>query len=208
MKYEVKQATKEQRKELLDIQTEAFLCREPMTMALGMDEEGYRKSMEWMFAHGINMGLLFVAVEEETNKVLGLCASYPSNFLETTCVPKELVTGYEEAYDASGRLFEIINRKLVHIPGYQSGEYLHIYYAATHKDYGNRGIATKLTEAVLNHGKERGYTHAYGETTNPKSLRAMLTNNGEIVDRIEYAKCGIETFSGVEGELVLVVKEL
>ncbi|MEG2483588.1 MAG: GNAT family N-acetyltransferase [Lachnospiraceae bacterium] len=208
MKYEVKRATKEQMKELLDIQTEAFLGREPMTMALGMDEDGYRKSMEWMFAHGIDMGLLFVAVEEETNKVIGLAATYPSNFLDTTSVPEELVTGYEEAYDASGRLFEIIDRKLVDKPGYQSGTYLHLYYAATHKDYGKRGVATKLTEAVLNYGKELGYTHAYGETTNPKSLSVMLNNNGEIVDRIEYANCGIERFADVEGELVLVVKEL
>lgn len=208
MNYEVKQATKEQMKELLDIQTEAFLGREPMTMALGMDEEGYRKSMEWMFAHGIVMGLLLVAVEEGTNKVIGLCASYPSNFLETTSVPEELVTGYEEAYDASGRLFEVIDRTLIDKPGYQSGEYLHLYYAATHKDYGKQGIATKLAEAIMNRGKELGYTHAYGETTNPKSLSAMLKNNGQIVDRIEYAKCGIEKFKGVEGELVLVVKEL
>lgn len=208
MNYEVKRATKEQMKELLDIQTEAFLGREPMTMALGMDEEGYRKSMEWMFAQGIDRGLLLAAVEEGTNKVLGLCASYPSNFLETTSVPAELVTGYEAAYDASGRLFEIIDRKLADKPGYQSGAYLHVYYAATHKDYGKRGIATKLIEAILDQGKELGYTHAYGETTNPKSLSAMLTNNGKIVDRIAYAKCGIETFENVEGELVLVVKEL
>lgn len=208
MNYEVRQATKEQMKELLDIQTEAFLGREPMTMALGMDEKGYRKSMEWMFAHGIDRGLLFVAVEEKSNKVIGLCASYPSNFFETTSVPEELVTGYEEAYEASGHLFEIIDRKLNDRPGYQSGTYLHMYYVATHKDYGKRGIATKLTEAALNYGKEQGYTHAYGEATNPKSLSAMLNNNGEIADRIEYAKCGVERFSDTAGELVLVVTKL
>lgn len=208
MNYEVKQATAEQLEEILDIQTEAFLKREPMTMSLGISEESYRKSMKWMFEHGIRLGLLFVAVEEVTHKVIGLVATYPSNFLDIVEVPQELVKGDEEAYDASGRLLELMDRKLENVSGFQTGEYLHIYYAATHKDYGKCGIATNLMEVVLAHAKEQGYTHIYGETTNPKSLRVMLNNDVEILDRMEYGKCGIKTFADMEGELRLVVKEL
>lgn len=208
MTYQVKQATAQRLDEILDIQTEAFLKREPMTMALGIGEANYRTSMKWMFEHGIERGLLFVAEEEGTGKVIGLAAAYPSNFLSTVEVPAELVQGNEAAYAASAALFEIIDQKLEKRPGYQEGRYLHIYYAATHKEYGKAGIATGLIDAVMAYGKKQGYTHAYGETTNPKSLRVMLSNHSEIVDRVEYAACGIETFAQVEGELVLVVKEL
>lgn len=208
MNYEIKQATAEQLDDILDIQTEAFLQREPMTMALGMGEASYRKSMRWIFEHGIKMGLLFAAVEEENNTVIGFIAAYPSNFLNTVEIPEELTKGEEAAYDASGQLFDIIDQKLTDIPGYQSGKYLHLYYLAIHKDYCRCKIATKLTEAVLAYAKEHGYTHIYAETTNPKSLRVLLSNNAEIVDRIAYAKCGIKTFANVEGELTLVVKEL
>lgn len=208
MNYQVKQATPEQIEEILDIQVEAFLKREPMTMALGMGEESYRQGMKWMFEHGIRLGLLFVAVEEEQGKVIGLIACYPSNFLNTVEVPEEMVKGNEAAYAASAGLFEIIDAKLEKLPGFQEGKYLHLYYAATHKDYGRCGIATALVGKMLSYGKEQGFTHAYGETTNPKSLGAMLSNHGEILDRVEYAKCGIETFAHVEGELVLVVNQL
>lgn len=207
MSYKVKHATSEHIEEMLNIQTEAFLKREPMTMALGISEESYRKSMRWMFDHGLKLGIILVAVEDGTDKVIGLAAAYPSNFLNVVEVPEELIKGDEAAYAASAGLFEVIDRKLEARPGYKEGEYLHIYYAATHKDYGRSGIATELLEAVLANGKEQGYAYAYGETTNPKSLSAMLSNNAEILDRIEYAKCGIKTFADVKGELVLVLNK-
>lgn len=208
MSYHVGTATRDQMEGILDLQVDAFLQREPMTMALGMDEQAYRESMRWMFERALDLGSLFVAVDDDTEKVVGLGAYYPSNILEIEAPPERLVAGYEDAYAASGALFDRIDVKLSDIPAFREGKYFHGYYLAVHKDFARLGIASALDDYGAAYGKEHGYTHVYGEATNIKSLNIFLKKGGVVIDRVEYATCGIPLFEHAEGELVLVAYSL
>ncbi|MEG0323126.1 MAG: hypothetical protein RR547_11445 [Raoultibacter sp.] len=208
MSYHTKAATMDQMEGILDLQVEAFLNREPMTMALGMDEQSYRESMRWMFEKAVERGSLFVAVEDGTDLVVGLGAYYPSNILEIEAPPESIVKGHEEAYAASGALFDRIDKKLADIPAFREGKCIHAYYLATHKDFARCGIASAIDECAMAYAKEQGYTHVYGEATNIKSLNIFLKKGGVVIDRVEYAKCGIPLFENTEGELVLFTCEI
>jgi len=161
---------------------EVFVEASVLHTAVGISVEEYQRYMDASFKAMISQGLSLVAVDTDTNKVIGclIACDYLTQGQATTTVPKKLkpvnaiLANLDNLYRKNQRL--------------QAGDCMLVDMAVVTPDARKLGIYSELRKAAHRLGREAGFTRVVGELSSAATQRLCVDRlNHKVCAEIEYA---------------------
>jgi GNAT superfamily N-acetyltransferase len=190
------------------VQTAAFSKREPMTMSLEFTEEELHNYFMKIIPVSINSGLTIAAVDEDTEAVAGvaICFDAFEEFPNIEWTSKEI-----DGISKTNLFFSGLEKPLENNPAFKPKKCVRYIYVSTDENYLRRGIARKISEAVIKRAIDLNYKLMIADATNIKSA-AMLEKLGfqkeKVLQYTALEQDGVKPFGNVAGACILYSKYL
>ena len=146
-----------------DAVAEAFINSDPMSIAQQLSVNELTNYVKLLGEWAEKQQLTVVAKDKFTNEVVGvvLAVDFASDFPLTPENSEHISNKIEPIIELLSSL-EVQYKRAKQI---QAGEYLYIHMLAVSREYQRKKIAQKSIEVCLNNGVEKGFTHAFTETS-------------------------------------------
>ena len=183
VKYRIELLQKQHVQEALDIVSDAFLTRkEPICIGADIDIPSVWKPYpEYFIMHSLKTGYSNVAIEMNTNKVIGVViAADEMNELPESVVKSlyKLNDEYHGNWRLIFKFFDDLNldfvEKMKLQNEWQQGVMLHLCLSAVHKDYRRKGVVTALKKNLIQIARNNGFRYIVSEATNTFSQNQNL----------------------------------
>lgn len=153
---------------------------EPMAMAVGLSKEAmYDFTLEYLNAVAID-GLCCIAIDKETNRVIGAVAS--DNFDPNEEVPcfeghlEGMNYIYEFLIDIDEVLINTIEQKTGR--GVEKDQFVHMLLAGSRLSKFKSYVVAKLVKMIMEIGREKGYRGIFAEATSDNSAKVLTKYHG------------------------------
>lgn len=188
------------------LQTDVFLTREPMTMALGFSELEYRSYLEKLYAAIIEQTQSFVAIDADTGEIvsISIAADKVMGPLDIFLTEKEI-----SSLAISDKFFALFDDVLApyNIDAPKTASIM--TYGATDEHYLRMGIVNKLAKLCEDEIARQGYRYILVFATNEKSSNKFDKDDRYIkLKSLNYSQSGIPAFKDVDCTCVLYISEI
>ena len=190
--------------------SESFTKNEPMSRHLGITQAEFANFAQACYSELIDEQLSLVAIDENTNQVIGVRIS------EDYCrQDQELyIDGLSPKFFPLFSLLDELALKFRQLRKILPGTYAHMFMVAVAEGFTSRGIAPTMYRLFLNIAIKRGFTWAVTEPTGMISQHILGTKFGfHELHRVKYADFefeGTRPFADLMGHecAMLMEKEL
>ena len=174
----------------IPILAQSFHDGEPTTSASCVTLEGHLGFFKLLCPRMCDNNLSMVAIDDESGALAGVFLA--EDFSNAPPNLDDLIVahpGFAPVFELLDRAEDIFRMKRNIDPGsiQEQGRFNHLYCVAISPNYGRRGIATALTNKVLQAAKELGYEESFAEATGKYSATVLGKSGMEIEATIEYA---------------------
>lgn len=194
--------------ELGHLFNETFIHRDPMTAHLQLTEEEAMDYCLVIFPESIKDGLTYLAVDPDSNKIVGFTTSFKDDIGNDPSVLSRLNPRLLGAMADTSHVFDILLKPLESLKGYNPEKSLTIMYTGIHSGYAGHSLSINLMQYLLKRATDLGYETAIGECTSSRSLKQVLRLGFREINAVSYKDFGIDAFKDVPGALTLCLKNL
>ena len=188
---------------------QCFTKAEPLTIAQKITIEEHLEFCRVFVKKAMNEGLSVVAVDDETNEVIGVRISEDLG----TPVPEE-ADHLSEKFNPIFTLLDGLDERYKEEHNTQPGEVVHMFMIGVKKAYRNKSVAPNMNRCAFKIWKDLGYTKAVTEATGAISQHILL-NKFHFTARytVEYKDWefeGKKVFAGLDPHIscILMDKDL
>lgn len=182
--------------QLLQLHIDAFLEREPVTIALGVSARHFAESKRQELLMSIRKAYAIGAFDD--NKLIGfIICSHDAYSPERPQMPEE----FQKLSDAFKKLDAPLNKK-----PYVGKKLFHLETIGVDEAYAGHGIGSDLVKKAVEIARKDNFAYAYAECTNIRSVRNMINNGFQIIHHYPWQESGIKEFENIEGNFSLTVK--
>ena len=194
--------------ELGQLFIETFVHRDPMTAHLKLTESEAMDYCRVIFPESIKDALTCLAIDADTNKIVGFTSSFKEDIANDPSVVSRLNPRLLEAMADTSHVFGILLKPLETLEGYNPQKCFTLMYAGVHSDYTGHNLSLTLTQNLLDRAVALGFETAISECTSSRSLKQILRLGFNEINAVAYKDFGIDTFKDVPGALTLCFKVL
>lgn len=188
---------------------EVFLTDEPTTRRHAPDPELFLPDALRYVRYLAKNGLSFVARDTRTDELMGFIFCF--DMAMDPGSQGEWMKEYLAHFPDAVAMIDELEDRYFDCQGFVSGSTLHIFQIGVSRKYRGCKIASSLICRVLDHVRERGFRQAVADCTSATSRRTFercgFSPSG-FLSYEDFSRNGIRFFSGLEGGITLMVRDL
>lgn len=167
--------------EAVEVLTESFCHNDPIELALGIQPDEFRVMIRAELDAVPPDDMSMLVRDADTGRMLAIMLAYDATTEAvdsgSSASPKFRPIA-EISREVHGRYFAA--RTVV------PGSHLYLFALGVLPEMAGRGIGTRLTGAVLERARDRGYSAAFSMATNPASSRILKWFGFDVIETIGY----------------------
>lgn len=189
--------------------SDVFISDEPTTHLHAPDPSEFIRYAEIYVSSLIPKNLSFIAMDRSTRDIIGFifCFDLVSDITDEG----EEMVRFLSHFHETVLLIDELEHRFLPIEEMSVGQVLHVFQIGVDKKYRRSKIACSLIYAVLEHGKNLGFSKVIADCTSSASLQVFSSCGFELAGYIDYDTCyinGENFFANLDGGISLVVKNL
>ncbi|XP_061393502.1 arylalkylamine N-acetyltransferase 1-like [Musca vetustissima] len=161
-----------------------FFQDEPLSTCFGPDEE--RGFGETILSSLIDSELCLMAIDEETNELIGVILNDSENPEKKKTLPNYEVKTNDPTGEKIHKFLTKIRNEADLFQRYQIEKLLHLIIVSVKKEWRGKGIASLLSKAVVDMGKEKGFELISVECTSLFTAKMFQGMGWDLVHTIYY----------------------
>ena len=189
--------------------TQVFLSDEPTSVRHAPDPAWFLPHARYYVRSLAGKGRSYIARDEETRAIVGFIfgmdlADHPS---EEGHEMQEFLASFTDAI----AMIDELEERVLDLSGLGHGTVLHIFQIGVAREYRRRGIAGRLVDCVLDRARDQGFRQVVADCTGRESAQVFAQCGfveAGVYPYEEYCRGGVHFFSGIEGGISLMVKDL
>lgn len=189
--------------------TDVFIADEPTTHRHAPDPEIFLPYARWYAEFLAGKELSHIARDRRTGEIAGFifCLDLTGDLAAEGATMTEFLAQFRETVEMIDELEErYIDRDEI-----APGTVLHIFQIGVARPYRGYGMAQEMIRRALISARRRGFSRAIADCTGPISRRAFegcgFLQAG-VLSYDSFSKNGVAFFSGIDGGISLMVREI